>query len=426
MHDIKFIRDNPEQFDNSLQKRGFEAFSNRILELHNRYLDYLNKKQKLQEKKNSLSKSFSNNKDDKKHIQSKVKEIKVDIEELNKLADQEFEKLNDILLNLPNVLDDKTPVGKSEEDNVIIKEVNEKRKYSFQPKNHLELSERLDLIDYPKAIKISGSRFSILKNELAVLYRGLINFLLDHNTKEFDYKECVVPELVKASSLEGTGQLPKFHEDLFKTNFNNLYLIPTSEVPLTNLYRESIINKNDLPLKYTTFTNCFRSEAGASGQDTKGLMREHQFGKVELVTISDPHNSEEELNNMVKCVESILNKLNLHYRMVELCSADIGFSSSYTIDFELWMPGQSKYREVSSCSNCKDFQSRRMKTRVKNIENGEIYFPHTLNGSSLAIGRLIIAILENFQDSDGSIEIPSVLRPYVNERNRIFKNGKKI
>ena len=265
-----------------------------------------------------------------------------------------------------------------------------------------------------------------MKKELAILHRGLINFLLDHNSKEFDYNECLVPELVKPEALEGTGQLPKFHGDLFKTNFNDLYLIPTSEVPLTNLHRETIINENDLPIKYTTYTNCFRSEAGASGQDTKGLMREHQFGKVELVTISEPNNSDHELKKMIECVESILQKLDLPYRIVELCSADVGFSSSYTLDVELWMPGQNKYREVSSCSNCKDFQSRRMKMRVKDQDKNEIYFPHTLNGSALAIGRLLIAIIENFQDSEGSIEIPLVLRPYLNGLEKILNHGKKV
>ena len=281
------------------------------------------------------------------------------------------------------------------------------------------------LIDYKKAIKISGSRFSILKSDLAKLHRGLINFLLDNNSLEFGFEEYVVPELVKSEALEGTGQLPKFEEDLFKTNFNDLYLIPTSEVPLTNLNRDSIINKNDLPLKYTTYTNCFRAEAGASGADTKGLMREHQFGKVELVTISEPEQSDEELNNMIICVENILKKLSIPYRIVELCSGDIGFSSSYTLDIEIWMPGQNKYREVSSCSNCTDFQSRRMKMRIKNFESGEIYYPHTLNGSSLAIGRLLISILENYQNEDGTIKIPSILKEYTNGLS-IISNDKKI
>ena len=426
MHDIKFIKTNSEQFDKSLKKRGIKACSKSILAIHEKYLEYLNQKQKLQERKNLLSKSFSKDSEKNNNIQIEVKGIKKEIENLNTLSEEKFRELNHMLMNIPNILDDRTPFGNTDEDNVVIKEVKKKKEINFKVKNHLEIAEALDLIDYPKAIKISGSRFSILKKELAILHRGLINFLLDHNSKEFDYNECLVPELVKPEALEGTGQLPKFHGDLFKTNFNDLYLIPTSEVPLTNLHRETIINENDLPIKYTTYTNCFRSEAGASGQDTKGLMREHQFGKVELVTISEPNNSDHELKKMIECVESILQKLDLPYRIVELCSADVGFSSSYTLDVELWMPGQNKYREVSSCSNCKDFQSRRMKMRVKDQDKNEIYFPHTLNGSALAIGRLLIAIIENFQDSEGSIEIPLVLRPYLNGLEKILNHGKKV
>ncbi len=254
----------------------------------------------------------------------------------------------------------------------------------------------------------------MLKSDLARLNRALINFMLDINTESFNYTEINVPELVKSDSLIGTGQLPKFGDDLFGTNFNDLWLIPTAEVPLTNLHREDMINIKDLPLRYTSFTNCFRSEAGASGKDTKGLMREHQFGKVELVSVTLPNKSMEELDRMVQCVETMLNKLDLNFRLVELCSGDLGFSSSYTIDFEIWMPGQKKFREVSSCSNCKDFQSRRMKMRVKDFESGTIFYPHTLNGSSLAVGRIIVAILENYQQEDGSVVIPKDLRKYMN------------
>ena len=426
MHDIKFIRNNSEQFDESLEKRGIKACSGSILKIHDKYLSYLNQKQKLQEKKNLLSKSFSKDNEKNQNIQIEVKGIKKEIENLNTLSEEKFTELHVILMNLPNILDNRTPLGNTDEDNVVLKEVKKNKELNFKIKNHLEIAEALDLIDYPKAVKISGSRFSILKKELAILHRGLVNFLLDHNSREFNYSECCVPELVKADALEGTGQLPKFHDDLFKTNFNDLYLIPTSEVPLTNLHRETMINKKNLPIKYTAFTNCFRAEAGASGQDTKGLMREHQFGKVELVTISEPTNSEKELKNMIECVESILNKLDLPYRIIELCSADVGFSSSYTLDVELWMPGQDKYREVSSCSNCKDFQSRRMKMKVKDQDKNETYFPHTLNGSALAIGRLLIAIIENFQDSEGSIKIPLVLRPYLNGLEKIPNYGKEI
>ncbi len=422
MHDIKFIKKNPELFDSYLKKRNLEPCSKDLIEVHDKYLELLNKKQNLQEEKNILSKSFSKKEVDISVIKNKVHSLKEEIDEINILSEKKLQEFNNIMLQVPNIVLDKVPCGINENDNVILKQVGEIKKYNFKPKNHLELAESLDLIDYEKAIKISGSRFSILKKELALLYRGLINFMLDNNTNEFSYEELIVPELVKSDALIGTGQLPKFDDDLFKTTFNDLYLIPTSEVPLTNLYRESILNKNKIPLRFTTFSNCFRSEAGASGMDTKGLMREHQFGKVELVAVAEPDESMNELKHMTYCVENILNKLKLPYKIVEICSGDLGFSSSYTLDFELWMPGQNKFREVSSCSNCQEFQSRRMKMRIKNFETGEIYFPHTLNGSSLAVGRLIIAILENFQNEDGSIQIPNALENYTNGLKLISNN----
>ncbi len=425
MHDIKFIKKNPLFLDDSLKKRNLAPCSSKIVKIHDEYLEQLNQKQKLLEEKNSLSKSFLSKKKNVEEIKVLVHELKIKIDKISDVADLKLRELDQLMLFLPNILSKNVPDGESEQDNRIIKEHGEIKNFNFKPKNHLELAENLNLIDYKKAIKISGSRFSILKSDLAKLHRGLINFLLDNNSLEFGFEEYVVPELVKSEALEGTGQLPKFEEDLFKTNFNDLYLIPTSEVPLTNLNRDSIINKNDLPLKYTTYTNCFRAEAGASGVDTKGLMREHQFGKVELVTISEPEQSYEELNNMINCVENILKKLSIPYRIVELCSGDIGFSSSYTLDIEIWMPGQNKFREVSSCSNCTDFQSRRMKMRIKNFESGEIYYPHTLNGSSLAIGRLLISILENYQNEDGTIKIPSILKEYTNGLS-IISNDKKI
>ena len=237
--------------------------------------------------------------------------------------------------------------------------------------------------------------------------------MIDINVTEFQYEECIVPELVKSDCLIGTGQLPKFDKDLFKTDFNDLWLIPTAEVPLTNFHREEIIDSTSLPLRYTSFTNCFRSEAGAAGKDTRGLMREHQFGKVELVSITEPFKSMFEMERMIECVEMILEKLSIPYRLVELCSGDLGFSSSYTVDLEVWMPGQKKFREVSSCSNCKEFQARRMKMRAKNHNTGEIYYPHTLNGSSIAVGRILISIIENYQQEDGSILIPDILKNYM-------------
>jgi len=418
MHDIKFIKENKTFFEESMKKRNIKISANKIVEIYNSYLDSLNQVQKYQEKKNILSKQISTNSElnenEIKKISSNVKTLKKNLENYKNESSRKKNELDEYLMQLPNLIDNKTPLGSSEKDNKLIKENGNKPKFTFKPKNHLEIAERLNLIDYKKATKISGSRFSILKSELSLLHRALMNYMLDINTQIFQYTECSVPEMVKDECLFGTGQLPKFGEDLFKTNFNNLWLIPTAEVPLTNFHRDDIIDLKNLPLRYTAYTNCFRAEAGAAGKDTKGLMREHQFGKVELVSIVHPDESFKELDRMTKCVEKILFELNLPYRMIELCSADLGFSSSYTIDFEVWMPGQNKYREVSSCSNCKDFQSRRMKTRVKNFNDGKIFFPHTLNGSSVAVGRLLIAIIENYQSEDGFINIPKVLDKYMN------------
>ncbi len=415
MHDIKFIRENKLLFDESLEKRNIQYPSKKIIKLHDEYLENLKKTQDFQEQKNILSKKFSPkmSKQEIVSLKEEVSILKEKIEKNKSLSDKKYKELNNNLLEIPNLVDDKTPIGKDEKDNNVIRVEGKKKVFDFTPKNHLEIGENLSLLDYDKAIRISGSRFSVIKSDLALLNRALINFMLDINTDSFNYMEICIPELVKTESLIGTGQLPKFGEDLFQTNFNDLWLIPTAEVPLTNLHREEIINLNKLPLRYTSFTNCFRSEAGASGKDTKGLMREHQFGKVELVSITEPDNSMIEFDRMIDCVETILKKLDLNFRLVELCSGDLGFSSSYTIDFEIWMPGQNKFREVSSCSNCKDFQSRRMKMRVKNFENGEIFYPHTLNGSSLAVGRIIVAILENYQQKDGSVIIPNILKKYM-------------
>ena len=423
MFDIKFIKDNSDFFDNKLKKRYLPPLSAEILEIYDAYLKVLNDTQDLQEKKNILSKNFSPNLNPKElnFIKSEVSYIKKKLEYLKKDSEKKKYQLDKVLSDIPNLVDDKAPVGNKESDNKILKKCGTVKQFEFKAKDHVDISEKLNFIDYEKAIKISGSRFSIIRSGLARLYRALINIMIDINVDKFNFEECVIPELVKDECLYGTGQLPKFGDDLFKVDFNDLWLIPTAEVPLTNFHRNEIINLNDLPIRYTAFTNCFRSEAGAAGKDTRGLMREHQFGKVELVSITDPSKSMNELERMIKCVETILDTLELPYRLVELCAGDLGFSSSYTIDVEVWMPGQGKYREVSSCSNCKDFQSRRMKMRVKNFKTGEIFYPHTLNGSSIAVGRVLIAIIENFQQKDGSIKIPQKLRDYMKGDETIGK-----
>ena len=425
MHDIKFIKKNPKYFDDSLLNRNNEKASLSLIKIHDEYLEQVVLLQDLQEKRNSISKEIgilANKKSfsELENLKKEVLRIKKESGHVSINVEKKKNEINLILSKLPNVLDEKTPIGKSEVDNVIFKKSGEVKKYNFKAKDHVALGEELGLIDYDQASKLSGSRFSVLKSELALLNRALINSMLDNQTKNNGYREVVVPELVKSDALFGTGQLPKFEEDLFKTN-NDLWLIPTAEVCLTNLHRDEIINNDQLPLRYTSYTNCFRSEAGSAGKDTRGLIREHQFGKVELVSITNPNNSKKELERMVSCVEGLLIKLDLTYRIVELCSSDLGFSSSYTLDFEVWLPGQKKFREVSSCSNCKDFQSRRMLMRAKLPTDKETFYPHTLNGSGLAIGRIIVAIMENYQEEDGSIIIPSVLSSYMNGLKKISK-----
>ncbi len=426
MHDIKFIKANPEFFDNSLKKRNLPPLSCKLIAIYSDYTNLVVKIENLQMKRNEWSKKIAMLSKEKlveeiDKLREKVIMVKKEINEINLLVDIKLKLLETELSKIPNLVDEKTHVGKSENDNIILKTENSLKKYQFPVKDHVTIAENLGYLDYEQAIKISGARFSVLKSNLALLHRALGNFMLDRHTLQNDYVEINVPELVKPSSLYGTGQLPKFEDELFKVS-KSLFLIPTAEVSLTNLYREQILDEKILPLRFTALTDCFRSEAGSAGIDTKGLIREHQFSKVELVSIVKPNESMNELDRMVICVEKILKELELPYRMIQLCSGDIGFSSSYTIDFEVWMPGQNKFREVSSCSNCKDFQSRRMKMRAKGSSQKLTYFPHTLNGSGLAIGRIIVAIIENYQNEDGSITIPSVLQSYMGGLKKLVKH----
>ena len=423
MHDIKLIKQEPKEFDKLLKKRNIDITSDILIQLHNEYLKYLHAKELLQEKRNKYSSSIGkltrqNKISEIEEVKKSVLKIKQEIQELDELSSEKMRQLNAILEKIPNILDKKVPDGLDEKDNKILRKFGVTNKKDFNELDHVKLAENKNLIDFKQASKISGSRFSVLKSDLAQMHRALINFMLDEHTLKNGYKEYIVPELVKERSLYGTGQLPKFKADLFPT-INDLWLIPTGEVSLTNLNRESILSSKVLPLRYTTFTNCFRSEAGSAGIDTKGLIREHQFGKVELVSITKPEDSDDELDRMIKCIELMLKNLELPYRVMCLCSGDTGFSSSITYDFEVWMPGQGKYREVSSCSNCKDFQARRMKMRMKDEDKDKILFPHTLNGSGLAIGRIIVAILENYQTKEGNIEIPKVLRKYMGGKDII-------
>jgi len=371
--------------------------------------------QDLQNKRNSISKSLSSIKDKKSSEFIKkteeVGEIKSKIFNLEEVVSNLYKSIDDILHNLPNIPDDSVPLGADETSNKEIKLFGKIKEFNFKPLSHEEIGSKLGQIDFETAVNISGSRFVILKKDIAKLERALINFMIDVHTKENDYEEVNVPVLVKEETMFGTGQLPKFKDEQFKTT-NNLWLIPTSEVSLTNMVANQIVAYEQLPLRYVSASLCFRSEAGAAGKDTKGMMRQHQFTKVELVSIIQPEFRFEELERLTKSAETILQKLELPYRVTLLSSGDMGFGAEKTYDLEVWIPSQKKYREISSCSSCGTFQANRMKARYKTIE-GKNELLATLNGSGLAIGRTIIAILENYQNEDGSVTIPKVLQPYM-------------
>ena len=420
MHNINFIRNNPVAFDNAMKQRGEKIFSKKIIEIDEEKRKTQTILQNLLAERNLLSKEIgklkSENKDVKEKLQ-KVEKLKTEITNLKELESIKDEELHSILSRLPNIPHSTTPTGFSDKDNVKYKEWGNKPKFSFNPKKHYEIGENLNLMNFELATKLSGPRFVILKSQLSRLERAIANFMLDKHINDNGYTEINVPLLVNDKTLFGTGQLPKFSEDLF-TAGDFHWLIPTAEVPLTNLVREQILNINNLPMRVTSYTPCFRSEAGAAGQDTRGMLRQHQFTKVELVSIVEPDNSDEELERMLNSAESILKDLNIHYRIMTLCTGDMGFSAQKTYDIEVWLPGEDKYREISSCSNCGDFQSRRMNARYK--KNDKNIHVHTLNGSGLAVGRTLIAILENYQTSDGNVTIPEVLRKYFDNQSTLI------
>lgn len=413
MLDLKLITNNPEFVKESLKKRNTEIDIDAILELDEKRRNLIKNVEELKKLRNDTSKEIGNIKKsggDITEISAKMKKVSEDISIIdNKIKDIE-EKIRDILLNIPNIPDETTPVGTSEEDNVLYKINGEKPNFDFEPKPHWEIAEHLKLVDFEKGATLAKSRFSVYTGLGAKLERALINFMLDVQTKN-GYKEIIPPLLVNAKTMTGTGQLPKFEEELFKCERDDLYLIPTAEVPLTNIYADTIISEEELPIKLTAYTPCFRREAGSYGKDVRGLIRQHQFNKVEIVKIVNPENSMEELEILLEDAERILQMLGLHYRVMTLCTGDLGFSSAKTYDIEVWLPGQNCYREISSCSNFKDFQSRRANIKFRN-KNKKVEFAHTLNGSGLAVGRTFLAILENYQQKDGSVVIPEVLRHY--------------
>jgi seryl-tRNA synthetase len=425
MHNIKYIRNNPKQFEKLMKRRGISLNSSKILDIDNDIRSYQTKMQILQEKRNKASKDIGiliSQGADISSLKKNISDYKSDLTIMDEKVKDLNLKLNNLLIELPNSLEDDVPEGKSEEENQFIKAWGEKPQFSFNPLDHVEIGEKLNQMDFKRGVKISGSRFVLLRGQLALLERALSTFMIETHLNDDEFEEISPPFLVKEHALFGTGQLPKFSDDLFHTT-DNRWLIPTAEVPLTNIVSNEIIDKNNLPLRFVANTPCFRSEAGAAGSDTRGMIRQHQFSKVEMVFVTHPTKSNEELEYLVSCAEKILQKLKLPYRVMMLCSGDVGFSAKKTYDLEVWLPGQNSgqglYREISSCSNCGDFQARRMNAKFKDKVSNEIDFLHTLNGSGLAVGRTMIAILENYQQKDGSIVIPDALLPYMRGLKKI-------
>lgn len=416
MLDIKWIRENTDLLDQNMKMRGAEAVSSHILSMDEERREIMAKLQDLQSKRNKVSKEVGIAKskgEDASHLFEEMKSIGPEVKRLEEEERTLQAKLKDYVATLPNVLDPSVPEGKDEDDNQEIRKWGEPKTFDFEPQAHYDLGEKLGQLDFETAAKISGSRFSWSSGDLARLERALAMFMLDTHVEQNGFVEVNPPVLVTPNSMYGTGQLPKFGEDAFYTNDErDLMLTPTAEVSLTNFMQEKIVAENDLPIKFCAWTPCFRKEAGSAGRDTRGLIRVHQFNKVEMVQIVHPEQSDEALEFMTKCAEDILQKLKLPYRVLNLCSGDIGFGAQKTYDLEVWLPAQNTYREISSCSKCGDFQARRMNGRFKNKE-GKNAFVHTLNGSGLAVGRTLVAVMENYQNADGSITVPDVLVPYM-------------
>ena len=428
MLDIQLLRNDIQTTAQRLAQRGFVLDTERFGELEGRRKQLQIRSEELQAQRNSLSKQIGvlmgqGKKAEAEAAKTQVAQLKTDLENIERELPQVQAALDDLLLRIPNLPHESVPAGKDETENVEVRKVGTPRTFDFDIKDHVDLGAALGL-DFEKAAELSGARFSLMKGKIARLHRALAQFMLDTHTQQHGYTECYTPYIVNDSTLLGTGQLPKFGEDLFHVTRGGdetkltQYLIPTAEVTLTNTVRDTILAEKDLPLKLTAHSPCFRSEAGSHGKDTRGLIRQHQFDKVEMVQIVQPEKSYEALEEMVSHAENILKALELPYRVITLCTGDMGFGATKTYDLEVWVPAQNTYREISSCSNCEDFQARRMKARFKD-ENGKNRLVHTLNGSGLAVGRTLVAVLENHQNADGSIRIPAALRPYLGGLERL-------
>lgn len=418
MFDLKWIRENPDNLDRSLKRRGAEGASAAILKLDSERRGVQTRLQEMQNRRNAASKEIGKamgegRANEADSLKQEVGDLKAAVQEAEQAERDLSAAMQALLEGLPNILDPAIPDGTTEDDNTELRRVGSLPEFAFEPREHFDIGEALGLMDFDAASKLSGSRFVVLKGALARMERALAQLMLDIQTTEGGYTEVSPPLLVRDEALYGTGQLPKFADDLFRTTQDH-WLIPTAEVPLTNMVADSILDEADLPIRVTAHTSCFRAEAGAAGKDTRGMLRQHQFYKVEMVSIVHPDRSGEELDRMTGCAEAVLQRLELPYRVVVLCSGDTGFAATKTHDIEVWLPGQKSYREISSCSNTRDFQARRMKARFRPTgETKGAVHVHTLNGSGVAVGRALIAVIENYQREDGSITVPDALRPYM-------------
>ncbi len=422
MLDLRFIRTHPDLFDQGLQRRGLGPLSAVVLDIDLKHRHALTEMQARQAALNALAKTYSTVKSSNGDLQAltqNIEQTKQELKDYKHQADQTEQDLHRLLSEIPNLPADDCPDGKDETENKEVRRWGDIPTFDFTVKPHEELGPSLGLMDFERAIKLSGSRFVVLYGDLVRLERALAQFMLDIHTREFGYKEAYVPLMVNESVMFGTGQLPKFRDDQFQTNTGH-WLIPTAEVALTNLVAGEILTEAELPLRYTAYTPCFRAEAGAAGRDTRGMIRQHQFSKVELVSITTPEQAVAEHERMTSAAETVLQRLGLAHRVLSLCTGDIGFSAEKTYDLEVWFPSQNTYREISSCSRCNTFQARRMNTRYRPLDgDGKTHFIHTLNGSGLAVGRALIAVMENYQQADGSIAIPDGLQPYMNGQKTI-------
>ncbi|THB77548.1 MAG: serine--tRNA ligase [Desulfobulbaceae bacterium] len=422
MLELRFIRENIELVKEKTAKRGMATdLLDQFMKLDAQRLEILGEVEQLKNRRNTVSREISTYKksgddeaaapliDEMKQANERIKVLDNDLAAL-------MEQLEDIVMSIPNLCDDSVPEGQDDSDNIEVKLWGDKPDFSFTPKPHWDLGTELGVLDFERAAKLSGARFALLSGFAARLERALANFMLDLQTEQHGYQEILPPYLVNTPTMTATGQLPKFADDLFKIDSWDLYLIPTAEVPVTNIHRDETIDEQELPLKYTAFTPCFRSEAGSYGRDTRGLIRQHQFNKVELVKFTTPESSFDELERLLEDAEKVLQLLNIHYRVVTLCSGDLGFSATKTYDIEVWLPGQNAYREISSCSNFLDFQARRGAIRYRPEGEKKSKLVHTLNGSGLAVGRTLLAVMENYQNEDGTISVPEVLEPYLQSR----------